>query len=227
MKCESCAADVPPGSLACGYCGSSVSGANIPGASDGGSQRTVFERIKRSRAFAGRDTPRRLAALPKVGAFAKIFPFVFLVVFVGIAAFMFVAMLAVSGVMGIGGHGPAGRLGLGIALVPLLMSVVPLGFIVLGVFMFRYLLGKSRRFESAPILARPAIVTAKRIEVSGGGRNSSASTHYYITFEMKDGSRTELSAFGGVLYGRVADGDAGILFSRDVVALDFERVADT
>ena len=46
----------------------------------------------------------------------------------------------------------------------------------------------------------------------------------YLTFEFEDGSRAELRPVAERLYGELAEGDAGVLFSRANVALEFDRV---
>ena len=52
-----------------------------------------------------------------------------------------------------------------------------------------------------------AVVCAKRMDISGGERTS---VHYYVTFEMEDASRLELPV-KGFEYGRLAEGDRGVL----------------
>ncbi|MCX7426948.1 MAG: DUF2500 family protein [Planctomycetia bacterium] len=82
-----------------------------------------------------------------------------------------------------------------------------------------------REFQSAPVLAQAAIVVGKRTCLSGGSGNSSATTSYHLTAEFEDGARAEFQATRPDLYGCVSEGDAGVLFSRASVALDFDRVA--
>ncbi len=74
------------------------------------------------------------------------------------------------------------------------------------------------------MLARPAVIVAKRMAVSGGSGDSSASTSYYLTAEFEDGTREEYQPMTPALYGRVAEDDAGVLFTRSSLALDFDRV---
>ena len=65
---------------------------------------------------------------------------------------------------------------------------------------------------------------AKRTAVSGGSGNTSATTSYHLTAEFEDGNRAEFQPIHAELYGRLVEGDAGVLFSRAWVALDFDRV---
>ena len=62
-----------------------------------------------------------------------------------------------------------------------------------------------------PVLTVQARIVTKRLRVSGGGHNGSASTRYYITFEsMADGLRQEFSV-PSAEYSGLADGDTGDL----------------
>jgi len=216
MKCPYCGADVFSTDETCQHCGSAVTRDLPPVASE--TDGDVFERIKRSPAYAERDSPERLARVPKIGPTALVFPIVFFIFFIGFGGFMAVMALAMSGLMvGFGGRAA------GVGMVPALMSLVPIGFVVLGVFMMRGAIKKYRRISQAPIESQAAVVAGKRTAVSGGGRNSSASTSYYATFEFEDGTRTEFGVQED-LYSQLAERDAGILFHRAEYAADFERV---
>ncbi|WP_109473699.1 DUF2500 domain-containing protein [Ornithinimicrobium cavernae] len=68
---------------------------------------------------------------------------------------------------------------------------------------------RRRANETAPVLAFPARVIGKRDSVSGGG-NSSARTHYFVTFERLDLQRLELEV-SGQEFGMLAIGDNGRL----------------
>ena len=218
LKCPSCGADVRPGQPQCHYCGSA---AYVP--SDG-SLAAKFDAIKQSRAFAQRDRAERHAALPTPGTIHTIFPVVFLGLFIAVGAFMAVMAMGMSGVLGLVGFSGFGARGGAFALIPLFMSIVPIGFVVLGVFLLRSALKKTKKFQQAPILGRAAVVCGKRTQVSGGSGDSSASTNYFLTFELEDGERVELGCLGGKLYGQIKEGDAGVLYSKDVLALDFDRI---
>ncbi|MBF2063871.1 MAG: DUF2500 domain-containing protein [Calothrix sp. C42_A2020_038] len=73
-----------------------------------------------------------------------------------------------------------------------------------------------------PIIHREAKVVSKRQEVSGGGRNTSTSTSYYITFEFVDGSRKEFN-LSSREYGLIAEGDKGTLYSQGTWYKEFKR----
>ena len=68
------------------------------------------------------------------------------------------------------------------------------------------------------------IIAGKRTAVSGGGKNSSATTSYFVTAEFQDGRREEFATLTPQVYSKVAEEDAGVLFLRDQYALDFDRV---
>lgn len=74
-----------------------------------------------------------------------------------------------------------------------------------------------------PLITRPARVVAKRTAVSGGGQNSSASSHYYVTFEFDSGSREEW-AVADRQYALLAEGDVGTLRSQGTWFKGFDRL---
>lgn len=55
-----------------------------------------------------------------------------------------------------------------------------------------------------------ARIIAKRVNVRGGSGDSSASTDYFLTFELDTGERLEFEVRGKE-YGLLAEGDAGTL----------------
>ncbi|PQO39402.1 hypothetical protein C5Y96_02110 [Blastopirellula marina] len=110
------------------------------------------------------------------------------------------------------------------SIIPFCMGIVPLGMFVMGVFMAIRMFQNFQTMRDGKVDAIAAIVTGKRTQVSGGGENSSASTSYFVTFEFEDGQRREFPVLDGSLYGRVSEDDAGVLFSRDKFAVDFDRV---
>ncbi|NLS97702.1 MAG: DUF2500 domain-containing protein [Planctomycetaceae bacterium] len=215
---------MPRGQTTCEYCGSicdrvvprAVAARSVSG--------DVFNEIRRSAAWANRDSSRRQVSLPQMPPLAAVAPFLFFAVFIAVSGFIALMALAMSGVFGFAGMRMGGPLGGGIALVPALMALVPAGFVALGVVMFR----KHRRtlndFRNAPIESHPALIAAKRTQVSGGGENSSASTSYFLTAQFEDGSRKEFALMTPDLYSRLSEGDAGVLFVRGRFALDFDRV---
>jgi hypothetical protein len=160
-----------------------------------------FERIKQSPQYALHAATERLERLPKPGLIATAIPVVFLLIFIAASGFMSLMFLSVAG----------------------FMAIVPMGFVVIGVLMLIHVLQKTAKFKASPSIGRAAILRAKRTEVSGGGKDSSATTSYYLTAEFENGDREEFAAESS-LYGRVAEGDAGVLYTRAEMAQDFDRV---
>ena len=218
MKCTSCGADISVGGARCDYCGSAVETAAEP------SRREIFEKIKTSPHYEHRNAPQRLASLPQFPAGAKALAMAVPIVFIAISGIMAIGMLVMAGVVGMGiGLAGGGSLA-GVSVIPLLMALVPVGFVAIGVFMLVSFRKKFRQFDRAPVLARPAIVVGKRTAVSGGSGNSSASTRYFLTAEFEDGNRGEFQTMTPELYGRAAEEDAGVLYTRATMALDLDRV---
>lgn len=155
---------------------------------------------------------------------ATVAPVVFFVVFIAISGFIAFAALGMAGIFGAVGFSHAGPLGGGIAIVPAFMALVPVGFVVLGVFGILKHSKTMSDFQGASTISYAAMIAGKRAQVSGGGKNSSASTSYFITAEFEDGRRNEFAVMTPGLYGKVTQGDAGILFVRGKYALDFDRI---
>jgi hypothetical protein len=218
MKCLSCGADISADATSCTYCNSSVP------SSETHLRSTTFSRLKNSDAFAASGSPARIARLPKFGAFHKGFMIVFFTMFIGGSAFICLVALSMAGVVGVFGGAVASGGGAVFSIIPLLIAIVPFGFVVLGILMFRAAKGKMDKFESDPVRAVPVIVIDKRTDVCGGSGDSSATTHYFVTCETEDGSRDEYQVWDGKMYGKVSAGDAGILFLRSNYGLDFDRV---
>lgn len=218
MKCPSCGADISADAASCMYCNSSVP------TSEARDRRTTFARLKASEAFAGSGSPERIARLPKLGAMQRAFLYVFFTMFIGGAVFMCIVALGIAGVAGAMGGAAGGGRGAAISIVPLLFAIFPLGFIVIGVMMFRVAKGKMDKFESDPVRSIAVVVVDKRTEVSGGSGKSAAATHHFVTCETEDGSREEYRVWDGAMYGKLSAGDAGILFARSNYGLDFDRV---
>lgn len=107
---------------------------------------------------------------------------------------------------------------------PIIFFIVPvvmLGAVGIGVFKT---MSRTARYRSAPLDRRPAIVVDERVKVSGGGKNSSATTSYYATLEFEDGLRREFSV-GSRLAGSIAQGDAGVAFLKHDHLAAFERLS--
>ena len=218
MKCKNCGAEISHASAKCDFCGSTNA---ILRKDDG---QAVFERIKQSPEYQQRDSVQRRATLPTIGMFQKIFPIVFFVVFIGFAATMAIGAFLMVGVGAIGMQQAGGFIPQLFAIVPMTLSIVPSGFVILGVILLTKTLKKNKEFEGSPVVAQPAIVTGKRMQVSGGGNNTSTSTHYFLTCEMEDGRRTEFRTMTPRLYSQVVENDPGVLYTRTDIALDFDRV---
>ncbi len=219
MKCRSCGADNSPTEVKCNHCGS-----HLPNNTKS-EKAAIFAQIKASNQYKDRNSLERLARLPKVSGLQKAFLHIFFVVFIGGSGFMALIMLGMAGVIGFGGFQAGGGSFAAFSLAPLLMAVVPIGFVVFGVFLFRHLKKKMESMEDDPVNALPAVVIDKRTHVSGGGNNSSSHTSYFITCEVEDGNRKEYQVWDGAMYGRLTADDAGILFVRAGYGLDFDRVA--
>lgn len=219
MKCRSCGADNPSSAVACGHCNSHLP---LSGESE---KQAVFARIKSSGEYADRESPQRHARLPKPSTLHKAMLTVFFIVFIGGSAVMCVFAVGMAGVFGIFGSQVGDGFGAAIGLVPLLMALMPLGFVVGGFFLMRQMRKKMHAVEHDPVQAIPVVVVDKRTHVSGGSGDSSTSTQYFITCENEDGERNEYLVWDGKLYGRVQADDAGILFVRAGYGLDFDRVS--
>lgn len=202
MQCQSCGATVPPDAFRCEYCGSHIASATGRLGPD------VFAWIRRSRQYQYRDSPERIARLPKVGVLQQLPIAIFFFIFCGVALSMTVGMCGM------------GRL----ARPPMMMGIVPLGMFVIAVFMAISLFHKMNVMNNGPLRTLPAVVVGKRTDVTGGGKNGSAQTTYHATFETEDGRRQEYQLWDGQMYGRLSDDDAGVLFLRDRYAVDFDRV---
>ncbi len=97
--------------------------------------------------------------------------------------------------------------------------------LVIGVFIFIIVksIGQWSANNNSPELTVPAEVVTKRSETSGGSGDSSASTWYYVTFQVESGDRMELTMKGSA-YGMLAEGDLGMLTFQGTRYLGFKRV---
>lgn len=104
-------------------------------------------------------------------------------------------------------------------------TLFPLFFIlIIGIILFVIFSGiKQWRYNNKqPRLNVDAVVVSKRTEVSGGSNDSSASTWYYVTFQVESGDRMEL-AVRGSNYGMLAEGDNGELVFQGTRYHSFTR----
>ncbi len=212
MKCPSCGASLPEDSLTCEFCGS------VTATPSQHHDQDTFRRIKESAQYRQRNDPQRIERLPKPGLGSKIFLGVFFTIFCAICLAGVIMTVVMSGFVG----SMQGFRGL--AIIPFCMGIVPLGMLCLGVYLAITQFQKMQSLESGELTAQPVIVVGKRIMVSGGGEDSSATTIYFVTFESEDGERREHQVWDGSLYGRISEEDAGVLFLREQYALDFDRV---
>ncbi|MFB3167169.1 DUF2500 domain-containing protein [Neobacillus sp. 179-C4.2 HS] len=113
----------------------------------------------------------------------------------------------------------------GFDMFTIIEKLFPLFFIlVIGFILFIIFQGiKQWNYNNKqPKLNVDALVVSKRTEVSGGSNDSSASTWYYITFQVESGDRMELAVRGSD-YGMLAEGDAGELVFQGTRFHSFTR----
>lgn len=103
--------------------------------------------------------------------------------------------------------------------------------IVIGTFIVTAVkgIGQWNKNNNSPRLTVPALVVAKRTNVSRhrhGGANGHhhyhTSTTYYVTFQVESGDRMELHVEGSE-YGMLIEGDQGNLTFQGTRYLGFER----
>jgi len=96
--------------------------------------------------------------------------------------------------------------------------------IVIGGFIFAIIgaIKQNNKNNNSPKLSVPVQVVTKRSDTRGGSGDSSASTSYYVTFQVESGDRMEFK-LSGKEYGMLADDDLGILTFQGTRYLSFER----
>jgi len=146
------------------------------------------------------DLMEHMPQLPSMGV-RTLFPAVFLVVFILVA----LGMLAPF------------------AQAPMPFALAPLVFVAFGIFGLGTLISRATRYRQAPVRRKQALVADERVAVHGGGRNSSASTNYFLTLEYPDGSREEVRTSDDMT-GRLAPGDMGVAYLKDRYLVEFRRV---
>jgi len=99
---------------------------------------------------------------------------------------------------------------------------------VFGTFIFVAIKGISTwsKNNQSPVLTVPAEVVAKRSKTSGGSGDSSASTRYFVTFQVQSGDRLELGVRGSE-FGMLAEEDLGMLTFQGTRYKGFERQRNT
>ncbi len=102
--------------------------------------------------------------------------------------------------------------------------------LVFGIILFTLIRGISQwnKNNKSPRLTVPVRIVAKRTQVhhhnhrNGNHTHHTASTSYYVTFEVDSGDRMELSV-DGYQYGMLVEGDRGNLTFQGTRFLDFQR----
>jgi hypothetical protein len=84
------------------------------------------------------------------------------------------------------------------------------------------MLVRARRYHAAPIARSTAIVIGTRTQVSGSGRDGSASTSYFVTLQERTGVRTEVHALDNVV-GLLTAGDIGVAYIKSRTLVAFRR----
>ena len=83
-------------------------------------------------------------------------------------------------------------------------------------------IGRLIQFRNAPIERQIAVIVKERNEVTGGGTESKASTSYYTTIQLRDGSRRECRTYRSIV-GRLAVGDIGVAYVKATTLVEFIR----
>lgn len=96
--------------------------------------------------------------------------------------------------------------------------------LVAGLIIFSIIKSGSQwnKNNNSPKLSVPAQVVTKRSHTWGGSGDSSASTSYFVTFQVESGDRMELQ-LSGKESGMIAEDDVGILTFQGTRFLSFER----
>ena len=203
MKCDHCGAAIKEAGAFCSHCGTRIqrpaqTEARAPSPTDPARYDLVA---------AGEGLVAARRHEPRVSAFGQIAMPLVMAVF-GIFFLIFAAGMFSSDGLG----GPP-------AAFQIVFLMFPLVFIGLAVGMAM----KGLRFANAPIEQQVLVVVDERVEVSGGGKNSSARTSYYATLQARDGARVEYQTYGW-LAGRIAAGDIGLAFLKGGWLVDFLRL---
>ncbi|MBC8080582.1 MAG: DUF2500 domain-containing protein [Gorillibacterium sp.] len=95
---------------------------------------------------------------------------------------------------------------------------------IVGVILFAIIKGLMTwsKNNTAELRRVTAKVIAKRVSVSGGSGDSSATTHYYMTFELDTRERLEFHVHDQV-YGLNVEGDLGTLMFQGSRFKSFDR----
>ncbi len=94
--------------------------------------------------------------------------------------------------------------------IPLFIAFVFVLFVCAFAFGIARALLRWTRNNNSPLVSTPASVVSKRNRVSGGSGDSSASTSYFVTFEIQGGERLEFH-LAGTEFGMLVERDRGTL----------------
>tara|TARA_R110002096_G_scaffold299503_2_gene494002 strand:+ start:75590 stop:76195 length:606 start_codon:yes stop_codon:yes gene_type:complete len=196
VKCPSCGAQAKKGEgRFCSHCGGSFP--DVPRITPD-EWATHPERFDEAEAS---DWAKRASAIPapSVSIAAVLVPLIFLGAWVAMGSFMYSQAGGADffryGVIAITGLGTIG----------LLVAI-----------------SRAIRMMQAPIKRQIAVVVDERVNVRGGGNDSSASTHYYVTVVGRDGTRIECETTDTVA-GLVTAGDIGVAVMRMQTLVAFHR----
>ena len=184
----------------CKHCGARVLRPKDVGADT--DHRTSPERFELAEKHPGFGMAR--SHMPKVSATAEV---VAPIVLGGFGVLFIIISQSIGGEV----HEPTG--------FRLLFLAIPIIFICVAIAMVI----KAMRFASAPISNDLLVVVDERIEVKGGGENSSAHTTYYATLQDRRGARHEYQTYDW-LAGRIAAGDIGVAYLKGGRLVDFSRL---
>ncbi len=109
-------------------------------------------------------------------------------------------------------------------LVPLFIAAVFV--LVIGMIVVTAVKGIAEWADNnaQPVLTLPARIATKRLHVSGGGQDSTASTSYHITFETSAGGLRQEFRVSATDYSGLAEGDTGDLTHQGTRYKGFIRV---
>lgn len=109
-------------------------------------------------------------------------------------------------------------------LVPLFIAAVFV--LVIGIFAVVTVKGIAEWADNnaQPVLTVPVRIATKRLHVSGGGQDSTASTSYHITFETLAGGLRQEFRVSATDYSGLAEGDTGDLTHQGTRYKGFVRV---
>lgn len=207
--CPTCNAAVTAESAKfCRYCGTALP--QLPEAAP-----LVGEARNRARFAALREHPRLAGLLQRSPSAAGVTTSYgclagFGVIFTTISLFITFGFAGAVSSSGFGGPSAV------VVIFPLLFVAIGIGVIVSG-------LRNASKVATAPTERIPVRIADERIQVSGGGKRTSASTKYFVTVEDEDGRRTEYQTTAEVAAAAAPD-DVGIAYVKAFLLLDFQRL---